>query len=123
MCTSQYVSLNIFQVAIKTIPFYTEYFKVPYPLPKIDLIAIADFAAGKHNPLPSTVPYIHHTVQCPILWHLLYHPLYHLRSIVPSIVPIGAMENWGLVTYRERLLLVNEDTPERSKQTVAIVVG
>lgn len=34
------------QVATKTLPFYTNYFSVPYPLPKIDLIAIADFAAG-----------------------------------------------------------------------------
>lgn len=34
------------QVATKTLPFYKDYFSVPYPLPKIDLIAIADFAAG-----------------------------------------------------------------------------
>lgn len=68
------------QVAVKTLPFYTEYFNVPYPLPKIDLIAIADFAAG-------------------------------------------AMENWGLVTYRERLLLADEDSPQTSKQWVALVVG
>lgn len=37
------------QVATKTLPFYKEYFNVPYPLPKIDLIAIADFAAGEPN--------------------------------------------------------------------------
>lgn len=33
-------------VALKTLPFYTGYFKIGYPLPKPDLIAIADFAAG-----------------------------------------------------------------------------
>lgn len=44
-------------VGIKALDFFTEYFDIPYPLDKLDLIAIADFASG-------------------------------------------AMENWGLVTYR-----------------------
>src|ERR1700722_14113257 len=52
------------EVAAKTFPYYKEYFRIPYPLPKMDLIAIADFACG-------------------------------------------AMENWGLVTYRETCLLVD----------------
>ena len=39
------------EVAQKTLPFYKEYFQVAYPLPKIDLIAIADFAAGKCDPV------------------------------------------------------------------------
>jgi puromycin-sensitive aminopeptidase len=34
------------EVAVKTLPFYKDYFKIAYPLPKMDLIAIADFAAG-----------------------------------------------------------------------------
>ena len=69
------------EVAQKTLPFYSNYFKVNYPLPKLDLIAIPDFSAG-------------------------------------------AMENWGLVTYRERLLLVDpKDTSLQSKQMVALVVG
>jgi puromycin-sensitive aminopeptidase len=33
-------------VATKVLPYYKEYFQVAYPLPKIDLIAIADFSAG-----------------------------------------------------------------------------
>lgn len=34
------------------------------------------------------------------------------------------MENWGLVTYRETYLLVDEaNTSAATKQTVAIVVG
>ncbi|GAC1371984.1 MAG: M1 family metallopeptidase [Candidatus Saccharimonadales bacterium] len=33
-------------VAVKTLSFYTEYFKIPYPLPKLDMIAVPDFAAG-----------------------------------------------------------------------------
>lgn len=63
------------------LPFYKNYFNIAYPLPKLDLIAIADFSAG-------------------------------------------AMENWGLVTYREICLLVDpENTSAVRKQYVAIVVG
>uniref|UniRef100_A0A4W4EBY7 Aminopeptidase n=1 Tax=Electrophorus electricus TaxID=8005 RepID=A0A4W4EBY7_ELEEL len=69
------------EVATKTLPFYKDYFNVPYPLPKIDLIAIADFAAG-------------------------------------------AMENWGLVTYRETALLIDpRNSCASSRQWVALVVG
>jgi len=69
------------EVAVKTLPFYVDYFKIDYPLPKLDMIAIADFAAG-------------------------------------------AMENWGLVTYRDTCLLCDpQNSSLNSKQTVAIVVG
>lgn len=34
-------------VATKVLPYYKEYFSIAYPLPKIDLIAIADFSVGK----------------------------------------------------------------------------
>lgn len=69
------------EVAVKTLPFYVDYFKIDYPLPKLDMIAIADFAAG-------------------------------------------AMENWGLVTYRDTCLLCDTSNSSMvSKQTVAIVVG
>ncbi|KAL4217239.1 hypothetical protein ACF0H5_023690 [Mactra antiquata] len=68
-------------VAVKTLPFYNDYFKIAYPLPKMDLIAIADFAAG-------------------------------------------AMENWGLVTYRETALLIDpKNSSSKAKQWVALVVG
>ncbi|KAG8229240.1 hypothetical protein J437_LFUL007926, partial [Ladona fulva] len=68
-------------VAAKVLPYYKDYFQIAYPLPKIDLIAIADFSAG-------------------------------------------AMENWGLVTYRETCLLVDpENTSAVRKQWIALVVG
>lgn len=68
-------------VATKAVPFYSGYFGIPYPLPKLDLIAIADFSAG-------------------------------------------AMENWGLVTYRESCLLVDpQNTSSLRKQWIGLVVA
>ncbi|RKP16781.1 aminopeptidase 2, partial [Rozella allomycis CSF55] len=68
-------------VGAKTLSYFTEYFDMPYPLPKLDMIAIPDFAAG-------------------------------------------AMENWGLVTFRSIYLLFDEEKSSlRAKQNVAYVVG
>ncbi|KAA8528872.1 hypothetical protein F0562_036227 [Nyssa sinensis] len=68
-------------VAVKTLDLYKEYFAVPYSLPKLDMIAIPDFAAG-------------------------------------------AMENYGLVTYRETALLYDEKhSAAANKQRVATVVA
>jgi len=67
-------------VACKALDFFGDYFGIDYVLPKCDMVAIADFAAG-------------------------------------------AMENWGLVTYREAALLVDErKTSAAAKQRVAYVV-
>ena len=33
-------------VATKVLPYYKEYFQVAYPLPKMDLVAIPEMAAG-----------------------------------------------------------------------------
>ncbi|KAG9511390.1 Puromycin-sensitive aminopeptidase, partial [Fragariocoptes setiger] len=69
------------EVAVKSLPYYEDYFGIEYPLPKMDLIAIPDFAAG-------------------------------------------AMENWGLVTYRETCLLVDpSQTSTDRKQYIALVVA
>ncbi|XP_020088799.1 aminopeptidase M1-like [Ananas comosus] len=68
-------------VAVKTLDLYKKYFAVPYPLPKLDMVAIPDFAAG-------------------------------------------AMENYGLVTYRETALLFDDrHSAASNKQRVAIVVA
>ena len=37
------------QIAKKTLPFYNKYFGISYLLPKMDLIAIPDFAIGEKN--------------------------------------------------------------------------
>ncbi|XP_018337298.1 PREDICTED: puromycin-sensitive aminopeptidase isoform X2 [Trachymyrmex septentrionalis] len=69
------------EVATKVLPYYKTYFGIAYPLPKIDLIAIADFSSG-------------------------------------------AMENWGLVTYRETCLLVDpQNTSAVRKQWIALIVA
>lgn len=68
-------------VAVKTLDFYNDYFKIPYPLPKCDMIALPDFASG-------------------------------------------AMENWGLITYREQAFFVDsQNTSLSTKQYVAMVVA
>ncbi|CDP08301.1 unnamed protein product [Coffea canephora] len=68
-------------VAVKTLGIYKEYFALPYSLPKLDMIAIPDFAAG-------------------------------------------AMENYGLVTYRETALLYDDKhSAAANKQRVATVVA
>ncbi|XP_071508532.1 aminopeptidase N-like [Diadema antillarum] len=61
--------------------YFEEYFNIPFPLPKQDMIAVPDFSAG-------------------------------------------AMENWGLIIYRETALLYDERVNSASnKQRVAVVVS
>ncbi|XP_022732457.1 aminopeptidase M1-like isoform X6 [Durio zibethinus] len=68
-------------VAVQTLGFYKDYLDIPYPLPKLDMVAIPDFAAG-------------------------------------------AMENYGLVTYRETALLYDDQhSAAANKQRVATVVA
>ena len=67
------------QIAMESLDFYDQLFSFPYPLPKLDQVAIPDFDAG-------------------------------------------AMENWGLVTYRESCLLADKNTPKTTKEYIATVV-
>ncbi len=68
------------KVALHALPYFSEWFGIPYALPKCDMVALPDFASG-------------------------------------------AMENWGLVTYRETALLVDPvHSSAAARQRVAEVV-
>ncbi|KAL5020034.1 hypothetical protein ScPMuIL_002926 [Solemya velum] len=65
----------------KVLTFFEDYFKIHYPLPKQDMIAVPDF-------------------------------------------PYRAMENWGLIVYRESTMLYdNKATSEHFKQVIAYVIA
>ena len=67
--------------SLKLLDYFNSYFGIPFPLKKLDHVAIPDFAAG-------------------------------------------AMENWGLITYRETALLVDpENSASAAKQRVAEVIS
>ncbi|GAV84937.1 Peptidase_M1 domain-containing protein/DUF3358 domain-containing protein [Cephalotus follicularis] len=68
-------------LAIKSLDIYTKYFSMPYPLPKLDMVAVPEFSGG-------------------------------------------AMENYGLIIYRENDMLYDElhSTASR-KQRITIVVA
>lgn len=69
------------ETAVRCLEYYEDYFDIPFPLAKSDMIALPDFASG-------------------------------------------AMENWGLITYREQALLVDpKNTSLGTKQYVAMVVA
>ena len=68
------------EIAARSLEFYDDNFGVPYPLEKLDQVALPDFEAG-------------------------------------------AMENWGLVTYRESMLLVTKSTTLGAKKSVAVTVA
>ncbi|OMO66173.1 Peptidase M1, alanine aminopeptidase/leukotriene A4 hydrolase [Corchorus olitorius] len=67
------------EVAVKSLDIYTKYFSMPYPLPKLDMVAVPEFAGG-------------------------------------------AMENYGLIIYRENEMLYNDlRTTAARKQIVSYI--
>lgn len=67
--------------AIKILDFFEDYFGMPFPLKKLDQVALPDFESG-------------------------------------------AMENWGLITYREIALLDDPDNPSTTnRQYISMVIA
>ena len=67
--------------AASILSFYQDFFNVTYPLSKLDLVAVPDFAAG-------------------------------------------AMENWGIITFRTTMFLYNDnESSVETQEQVAVVVG
>lgn len=50
------------------------------------------------------------------------YPLKKSDHVAVPDFSAGAMENWGLITYRERVLLVDEKTAQTTKELVASVI-
>ena len=67
-------------IAADSLDYYDDTFKIKYPLPKLDQVAIPDFEAG-------------------------------------------AMENWGLVTYRESCLLAAKNESKATKEYISTVIA
>ncbi|KAH7865367.1 hypothetical protein Vadar_005683 [Vaccinium darrowii] len=65
-------------VAVKSLDLFKKYFSMPYPLPKLDMVAVPDFAGG-------------------------------------------AMENYGLIVYRETDMLLDIHSAAVNKQRLVIV--
>lgn len=66
------------RIGVKTMEFYEQFFGIPYPLPKMDMVGLMNMG--------------------------------------------GAMENWGLVTYRDNLLLCDEKTASfRQRLTILTI--
>jgi aminopeptidase N len=67
--------------AVKILEFFSDYFGVPYPLKKLDMVALPDFN-------------------------------------------VGAMENWGLMTFREQCMLTDPESGSiESRQLISLVVA
>lgn len=78
--TNRYEALFGSKIAERALEYFSKYFEVKYPFPKLDLVAIPDFAPG-------------------------------------------AMENWGLITFRTSALLRSSTTRLAATQRIGYIIA
>ncbi|XP_069565514.1 leucyl-cystinyl aminopeptidase isoform X1 [Brachyistius frenatus] len=96
--------------ASKLLKFYNEFFEIDYPLKKL----------GDYTHTPACLTQF----ICSFSLHIAICSLYLLSDLVaiPDFLA-GAMENWGLITFRETTLLVGKQSSPLEKQVVASVIA
>ncbi len=102
------------EAALRLLEFYEQYFNILYPLPKMGEYILPFL------PMFQCISYM----MCLWIFTLLF-----ILWCVPDLIAIpdfqsGAMENWGLTTYRETSLLYDPDISSASdKLWVTLVIG
>jgi aminopeptidase N len=90
------------ECAHRTVDYFSEVFEIEYPLPKADLLAVHEFVSDPSYGEPQR---------------------WYANSVSPHQA-MGAMENWGLVTYRTTAVLFDEGKSDtRYKNRIAYVVA
>ncbi|XP_070689317.1 leucyl-cystinyl aminopeptidase isoform X2 [Pempheris klunzingeri] len=100
--------------ASKLLEFYNNFFEINYPLKKLGEYTQA---LACYFILLQFFPFLlsSHTLSC------FVSPLSDLVAIPDFLA--GAMENWGLITFRETTLLVGKQSSSLEKQVVASVIA
>ena len=114
-------------VAIKSLDYFEEYFGIKYPMSKCDQVSINDFASGWfwffiYFITPSSQPFLSLSLDFSLnITHTFF--ICRLIRFLFRFPSSGAMENWGIITYRESALLVNPETSLGQKQQIALTVA